>query len=147
MAFKFSLDAVLRLRTSVERQEQTRLEIAARVLYAARERCAALENERLAAEETFRVALSMGMESPDLYFHISARAGMEVAQLEAQRMLLEAQKRWNEQRARFLQARQQREVIASVRERQLAEFVIDQVRREQQQIDDLFAARKMQIDG
>jgi flagellar export protein FliJ len=147
MGFKFPLEAVLRLRASVESQEQTRLEIAARALYAAREHCDALEKQRLAEEASFHESLVSGIESPDLYFHISARSGMEVAQLQAERALLEAHKRWNDQRARFLLARRQREVIDSIRERQLADFAIDQDRRTQQEIDDLFAARRVQIEG
>jgi flagellar export protein FliJ len=147
MAFKFTLETVLRLRASLERQAQTRLEIAARAVYAARERCDSLEKERIAEEASFHVSLTTGVESPDLYFHISARAGMEVAQLEAAQALSDAQKRWAEQRDRFLLARRDREVIASVRERLHGAYLIDQDRREQQQIDDLFASRRVQIEG
>jgi flagellar biosynthesis chaperone FliJ len=38
-------------------------------------------------------------------------------------------------------------VIASIRQRQHQEYVVEQNRREQQQIDDLFAMRRLQPNG
>ncbi len=147
MAFRFALESILRLRASLERQEQTRLEMAARQVYSARERCESLEKERIDLEEKFLISMKAGIESSDLHFHLSARSGLEFAQLEAERALVEAQKRWNEQRTKFLQARRDREVMASIRERQHAEYVTEQARREQQQIDDLFAMRRIRPNG
>jgi flagellar export protein FliJ len=147
MAFRFALESVLRLRASFERQEQSRLELATQHLYAAQEKCSSLKKERATLEEAFRSAMSRGMDSSELHYHLSSKAGLEVVQAEAARSLAEVSKRWTEQRTKFLHARRDREVIASVRHRQHQEYVLEQSRREQQQIDDLFVMRRPRPNG
>ena len=147
MAFRFALESVLRLRVSYERQEQARLELATQHLYAAQEKCAALKKEQSALEANFRTAMAGGMDTSDLHYYLSSKAGLEVAEAQADRAAAEAWKLWNEQRLKFLRARQDREVIASIRERQHQEYVVEQNRKEQQQIDDLFAMRRIQSNG
>jgi flagellar export protein FliJ len=147
MAFRFALESVLRLRASFERQEQSRLELATQHLYAAQEKCASLKKERDTLEETFRGAMRSGMDTSELRYYLTAKAGLEVVQTEAARSLAEVSKRWTEQRTKFLHARRDREVIASVRHRQHQEYVLEQSRREQQQIDDLFAMRRLRPNG
>lgn len=147
MAFRFSLESVLRLRVSYERQEQARLERAAQHLYAAKERCASLKKEKATLEETFRGAMSRGIDASDLHYYLAAKSGLETAEAEALRAAEEAWKVWNEQRTKFLHARRDREVIASIRLRQHQEYVLEQNRREQQQIDDLFAMRRLHPNG
>ena len=147
MAFRFSLESVLRLRASHERQEQAKLELAAQYLYAAREKCASIKREHDALEENFRNTMSAGMDAAELHFYLSSQTGLIVAELEAARAATEAEKLWNEQRLKFLRARQDREVIASIRQRQHQEYLAEQNRRAQQQIDDLFAMRRLQPNG
>ena len=147
MAFRFALESVLRLRVSYERQEQARLELATQHLYAAREKCATLKNEHTALEASFRTTMAGGMNTSELHYYLSSKAGLAVAEVQAERAAAEAWKLWNEQRLKFLRARQDREVIASIRERQHQEYVVEQNRKEQQQIDDLFAMRRIQSNG
>lgn len=142
MAFRFALESVLRLRVSHERQEQARLELAAQHLYAAREKCESLKKEHEALEENFRKTMSAGMDASDLHFYLSSKSGLIAAEAEAEREAAEAAKLWNDQRLKFLRARQDREVIASIRQRQHQEYIVEQNRREQQQLDDLFAMRR-----
>ncbi len=144
MAFRFALESVLRLRASYERQEQSRLELAAQRLYAAQEHCEILKKEKLSLEENFRRLMQAGAESADLHYYLASKAGLEVAEIEAARAFTEAKKLWAEQRIQFLQARRDREVIASIRQRQHEQYVLEESRREQQQIDDLFAMRRLQ---
>jgi flagellar export protein FliJ len=147
MAFRFPLESVLRLRAGYERQEQARLEIAARSLYAALERCESLRKEKTALEETFRRCMLSGMAGDELQYFRSARAGLEIAQAEAADAALKTRKLWDEQRLKFLAARQDREVIASVKQRQHREYREKQARYEQQQVDDLFSMRRNQPNG
>jgi flagellar export protein FliJ len=147
MAFRFALESVLRLRVSYERQEQARLELATQHLYAAQEKCASHKKERSTVEETFRSAMRNGMDTSELHYYLSAKTGLDVVEGEAARALAEVSKRWTEQRTKFLHARRDREVIASVRQRQHQEYVLETSRREQQQIDDLFAMRRLQRNG
>ena len=147
MAFRFALESVLRLRVSYERQEQARLELASQNLYAAREKCDVLKKEQSTLEANFRKMMADGMNTSDLHFYLSSKLGLEVAEAQATRAAEEAWKLWNEQRLKFLRARQDREVIASIRQRQHQEYVVEQNRREQQQIDDLFAMRRLQPNG
>ena len=147
MAFRFALESVLRLRVSCERQEQARLELLSQHMYAAQEKYAALRKEQASLEQTFRKSISTGMDAAELHSYLSSKLGLEVAEATAAGALADAEKLWNEQRAKFLRARQDREVIESVRDRQYQEYMTEQNRREQQQIDDLFAMRRLQPNG
>src|SRR5258708_7116561 len=147
MAFSFSLEFLLRLRPSQERQEQARLQLATQRMHAAHARCESLASERIELENKFRILLQAGMATAELYFHLSARSGLDSADAEAARTLAESRKQCNEQRTKFLQSRRDREVISSVRDRQHREYLVQQIRREQQQIDDLFAMRRLHQNG
>jgi flagellar export protein FliJ len=147
MSFRFALESVLRLRMSHERQEQARLELASQHLYAAREKCALLKREQDALEKDYRKIMTAGVDSSELHRYLSSKSGLTAAEAEAEREAAEASKLWNEQRNKFLRARQDREVIASIRQRQHQEYVVAQNRREQQQVDDLFAMRRLQPNG
>jgi flagellar FliJ protein len=147
MGFRFSLESVLRLRVSIERQEQTRLEFAARLMLTAQERCESLRKEKLQMEEDFRSKMLSGVTSENLHVHQSTRAGLDSIEVEAHKAVADARHSWEEQRLSFLQARRDREVVASIRERRHEEYVLDQNRREQQAVDDLFAMRRSQPNG
>lgn len=147
MAFRFALESVLRLRVSSERQEQARLELLSQHMYAAQEKCASLRKEQISLEQTFRKSMATGMDASELHSYLSSKLGLAVAEAAAAQALTAAEKLWNEQRARFLRARQEREVLESVRDRQYQEYMTEQNRREQQQIDDLFAMRRLQPNG
>ena len=147
MAFHFALESVLRLRVSFERQEQARLELAAQQLYAAQERCDSLKREKLELEQSFRTKIQRGAEAAEIHYYLSSQAGLKTAKTEAANALVEARKRWNEQRNKFVQARRDREVIASIRQRQLEAYQLEQSRREQQAQDDLFVMRRLQQNG
>lgn len=146
MAFRFSLESVLRLRISHERQEQAKLELAAQHMHAAKEKCASLKREHDALEENFRKTMAAGMDAAELHYYLSSKSGLYAAEAQAERAAADAEKLWNEQRRKFLRARQDREVIASIRHRQHQEYLVEQARREQQQIDDLFAMRSQLVD-
>jgi flagellar export protein FliJ len=144
MAFRFALESVLRLRISYEQQEQSRLEMAAQHLYTAQKHCESLKKEKVSLEENFRKLMQSGAQPADLHYYLASKAGLEVVEIEAARALVDARKQWAEQRTKFLHARRDREVIASIRQRQHDQYVLEEGRREQQQIDDLFAMRRLQ---
>lgn len=144
MAFQFSLESVLSLRVSHERQEQARLEVVTQQVQLAQERCETLKKEKIELDAKMLTTLQAGMTSADLYFHHTAKAGLEWAEVEAAQALEEARKQWNAQRLKFLAARRDRELLSTIRERQYEAWVVEENRREQQQIDDLFAMRRNQ---
>lgn len=147
MAFRFALESVLRLRISSEQQEQARLELLSQHMYAAQEKYDSLRKEQTSLEHTFRKSMATGMDASELHSYLSSKLGLEVGEAAAAKAVTDATKIWNEQRVRFLRARQEREVLESVRDRQYQEHVTEQNRREQQQIDDLFAMRRLQPNG
>ena len=57
--------------------------------------------------------------------------------------LSELEQKRKEQQARYVQARMQREILSNLYKRQLAEYQLDQSRREQQRIDELFLIRRV----
>jgi len=146
MAFFFSLEFLLRLRSSQERQEQARLQHVAQRMHTAQARCVSLANERVELETSSASNWRPEWRLRDVCSS-GRRSGLDTTEAEAKRALAEARKQWNEQRAKFLQTRRDREVISSIRDRQHQEYLIQQERREQQQIDDLFAMRRINQKG
>jgi flagellar biosynthesis chaperone FliJ len=57
--------------------------------------------------------------------------------------LSDLERRRKEQQERYMQARMQRKIISNLYQRQRAEYDVDQSRREQQRIDELFLIRSI----
>jgi flagellar export protein FliJ len=138
MAFHFSLQALLRYRESYEQRERLRLQIAAREVARAHQKCTEAEQERGRACEELAKKLGQGMNASELRFELScdrARARRvaackeQVAKLEELRLcLLEA----------FHKAHRQRKILENLRNRQLAAYRQLHDRRMQQRLDERF---------
>ncbi len=142
--FRFPLQALLHLRERAERDEQVAF--------------GELENERVAigqslermnlnierAQQDARVLLEAGSEPLDLNaarwqanaaMHMQGVAGQLAVSLEG------AEARSKEQRERLLRASVARRALERLRERRLDEWMIDQRRKEQLEMDDLGTSR------
>jgi flagellar FliJ protein len=141
MAFRFSLQPILKLRASLERLEQLRLLAIAALIARVCEEIAALEVESRDARQSLQERLAAGMAGAEIHYEAMCeklRADRKKA-LEAQLEGLEG--RQERQRLAFQAARQKREILENLRQRRWEDYRREQARREQKAIDELFLLR------
>ncbi|MGH9756410.1 MAG: flagellar export protein FliJ [Candidatus Acidiferrales bacterium] len=141
MAFRFSLQPILRLRASVERVEQLRMLLLAAQIARIQREIVSLE-ENLWAERQRRISsLSTGVPAAELHFE-GAREKTRGDQIRALRDLLAGSRRKHEeQRLAYQAARQKKEILENLRNRRFEEYRREQLRREQQRLDEAFLLR------
>lgn len=142
MPFQFSLRALLRLRKSYEQRERLRL-ILLNAAYGRlhQEHEKAGQQRRIGLEELAN-RLQDGILGHEL--QATAAALEQLAdrqrQLEQQMKALEFQAR--KQTEIFLESQRERKILESLRERELRAFELEENRRAQQRIDDMFVRRR-----
>lgn len=137
MAFRFSLDTLLRLRISIERKEELNLQRIHAALQQARRELERLRLERQAAWGEAQLRLRASAPAAELHFELARdqaaqrRAALlqqRIAQLESARL---------QQQAVYRKARQDREILENLRDRMREQYDLEQNRSEQQRIDDI----------
>lgn len=142
MPFQYSLQSVLRLRESFERQEEQRLFAFAAVV--ARIRAQLEEHDRRHRESRIALLqeLSAGSSGAVLQFSSICDAASAVCR---KRLLQDLQQAENQRLAQlrvYQSARQKREILEGLRERQEAVYQLEFARREQQRADEFFLLRR-----
>ena len=142
VAFYFSLEAVLRVRRGQERVERLKLEAILSDQARTRTRLEEVELGRFELRRKFQQELGNGIVGSELQYQAIREANMVslCASLRARLVDLE-QQRWAQLKL-FAKARQHREVLENLRARKLDLYRIEQGRREQQELDDLFLMRQ-----
>jgi flagellar export protein FliJ len=141
MAFHFSLDVVLRIRAGQERRERLKLEA---VLSEKSRLRARLRNLRSEIEESrlrFLKDLAGSMSGAELHLESRRQAGVAALRERLGQQIEELEKLSAAQMRVYVKARQRREAIESLRQSKLSEFQVEQLRGEQQDLDDLFLRR------
>ena len=141
MAFQFPLETLLRLNVSYERRERRILEEIARRVAAARQRIEEIEQERRTAARHQAENLEHGLTASEMHFAAACESVLEEQHRRWSNHLLDGEKEHRQQQAVYLEARQKREILEGLRERQAAEYHRERERREQQSMDDLFLMR------
>jgi flagellar export protein FliJ len=142
MAFHFTLNGLLRLRESLERAELQRLHSIAGIAALARAEIESLEKiMEEAHRRAFDTVVAAGLTGAELHFEIAKDAAWNVQRSQLLKKLIELEQKRKDQQSRYLHARMQREILSNLRDRQLADYEIDQSRRVQQRIDELFLIR------
>ena len=141
MPFRFPLEALLRLRTTLTRQEELRLEGIAQQLQAARQQLESLQIRRREFERNLNAELKRGTLGSELQLRMIGSRGLRDAEQQLSRAIVALERSWSEQREKFKEARQRQEVLENVRQGQVTIYQEEQRRREQQLIDDLFRSR------
>jgi flagellar export protein FliJ len=142
MAFRFSLDPLLRFRRSLEHQEQERLAKAsarvAEVEMQVEELSSALGNfaEREAGQ------MQSGMTGAEIQFDLLCRSAMLRRREELQTELVCREELRAVCREALQKARRERETLDSLREQQLNTYLQEEKRREQRRMDDTFLLRR-----
>lgn len=142
MAFQFSLRALLRLRQSYEQRERMRLSLlnaAYARLQQEYEETAQLRARRF---EELKHHLRIGMAGSEFRTTMNSlqQSAARQLRLKGQMKTLEIQAR--KQAEIFLESQKKRKILESLRERELRAYELDENRREQQRIDDLFVQRR-----
>jgi len=138
MAFRFSLQPVLRLHASYERMERMRLLAISAAVVRLRQEISALEHENLKTRQSTQSKLAAGVVAGELHFELLAAS----IRLERKRVLklqlADLEKKQEVQRKAYAAAQQKLDILQNLRDGQLSEYRIEESRREQKQADELF---------
>ncbi len=145
MAFHFTLEAVLRLRQSLEGRELL-------LLQSLLARRAALLSEldqlRQASfdleQETKQAMLLRPTPAVEIHFAMARLQGLDGRQQLLREQLRQLESAIGEQRLRYQQQRRNREALEALRKAQLRDYQLTQRRREQAQLDELHLLRRKQ---
>ena len=143
MAFRFTLDAVLRYRQALEEREQQRLGVLLAKRAALRDELQQVTDARLrlrrAIERTLQQQLTPAVE---IHLAQAQEHGIEMQCDALRERLRKLQEGIAEQTARYRQERQKREVLDAMREVQLRNYRMVQQRRQQAALDELYLLRR-----
>jgi flagellar FliJ protein len=142
MPFQFSLRALLRLRQSYEQRERMRLSLLNAAYGRLRQEYEETVLHRRLGIEDLGNRLRDGMAGSELRLatDLLQRSADRQLQLKEQMKALEIQVR--KQTETFLESQRKRKILESLRERELHAYELNQNRREQQRIDNLFVQRR-----
>jgi flagellar export protein FliJ len=141
MAFHFALDAVLRLHHGQERMERLRLDAILSELAQARLLLDEINQISSESRRLFQRQMGETLTGAEIQFESQRVEGIKAARLSLQTRHSELEQRRTAQTQTYLQARQRREILENLRQRKLDLYRIEQSRREQQGLDDLFLMR------
>jgi flagellar export protein FliJ len=142
MAFVFGLKALLRVREIHEAAEMQVLQTLVAQTNAMRAEIEDFDASTAEMRRRMRPESGEGFTGAELHFQIHAEFARERRRKELGIKLQELEKLLAAQQIRFLDARQQREVLSTLRDKQLAAFELEQSRRAQQRLDELFLMRR-----
>lgn len=142
MAFHFSLDSLLRLRRSIEHQQEILLANASHNVAQQQQKVLQLEESLRQMMEQEVKQLGVGAHAIELQttLYIRSRALEKLGEL--QNELVQLKKIESVCRANLLRARQARGILETLRERRLRQYQQEEARQEQRRMDDLFLLRR-----
>jgi flagellar export protein FliJ len=142
MAFRFSLEAVLRLRQGMEHQQELRLRAAHQQVARVRHGIERIDHALGEAEQRSSSTLASGTTSAELLFALQSEAALLEHREKLGAELTRLTKLRDQQAEIFRQARRERDTIESLRDQQFREYKRGALRREQRRVDDLFLLRR-----
>jgi len=142
MAFRFSLETVLRLRETLEHTESLILERRYSELARAQGMLWEAEQNIIYSRETKNEELARGMTAIQLQLAIEEESRLQQQRDTLLRKLQEAQNLLREQLAAYRKARQKRDVLEELRKRNFESYRREQEKREQRERDETFLLRR-----
>jgi|SRR5580704_7452261 flagellar export protein FliJ len=143
MAFRYPFQSILRLRQSLERQEEQRLFAIAATVARLRLELEEFEGSRM---ERWRIAseeMMAGSSGAVLQFAALCEANAATVHSKLRVELADAEQQRLKQLYVYQQARQKREIFEKLRDRQEENYDREAVRHEQEQADDSFLMRSL----
>ena len=141
MAFLYSLQTLLRLRQSLERQEEQRLFALAALVARLRAEIEQLKQEDIEARRAQIGEMADVILGASLHFASVRGTAMDNARRKLELQLEDAERKHLAQLRAYQAARQKREILEGLRERQEAAYELEYARHEQQTADEAFLTR------
>jgi len=145
VSFRFSLQPVMRLRESLERRERMRLLLLGSQITQMRQRLQGLEQEKETVRQQLSTQLMRGIAGTDFCLATSEIAAFEQRKDVLARQIVALEEKRREQQNAYQEAQRQRKILDNLRDRYLQTYRLEQSRRQQQQVDDLFMLRRRRI--
>ncbi len=142
MAFRFSLEPVLRLRLSYERLERLKLLAIAAMMVRVREEINAVAREESVAQKMRREILARGAMAAEVQLGVLAEKARARRNRELAERLAGLGRQHLKQSRAYQTARARREIIQTLRAQELREYRREQDRRMQQMLDELYLLRR-----
>jgi len=147
VAFRFSLQALLKLRLIYEERERMRLAAVISRLHQLRSQYESWQRQKQMAENKLSEEMRTGMVAVEFHF---AQASLEAEDRRLKLVLAEIAKveqLRQAQQAAYIEAQTKRKVLERLQERQAEAYRLAEDRREQQRQDELFAIRHNRTPG
>jgi flagellar export protein FliJ len=141
MAFKFSLNTVLKYRKELEKREERALEQCRETLSVLESKLAEIKESRSRLLEMRQSFLQSGTLGDDLHHAEEQQRQLEMLELDYQEKVSGALLNYKNQMDIFLAARQKREILDELKTTQKDTYVAEQDRRDQHTVDEIFIAR------
>jgi flagellar FliJ protein len=142
MAFHFSLETVLRVRRGLERSARLKLEAIVSEQSAARAKMEQITETGIVLKRQFQDELKNVLKGSELQFEAMRESNLALSRTRIRSRVSELEQQRMAQLRIFLDARRNREVLESVRLQKFDLYQIESLRREQQELDDLFLMRR-----
>jgi flagellar FliJ protein len=136
VAFRFSLQLLLRFREGMEQQCLLLLQAANLQAAAVRQEIEALDRGRVEAASSTQRELDAGTSAAQIHFDDLCRARVLQRRKQLQEDLARCEHLRAQRSQAFHQARRQREILATLRDRQFELYREQQARLEQKQLDE-----------
>lgn len=143
MAFRFSLQTILRLRESYERLERMRLLALTAAVAQLKLEIHALDAESAGAQRRLREKLAGGLSGAEMQFEAACEKLRAEHKKALEEKLRATEKMHAKQQAAYRLARQKRRILENLRERRREEYKREQARREQQQLDEIHSIHRL----
>jgi len=142
MAFRFALAPLLRLRRSIEHQRALALRKASLNVQRAREALAAVDRSLDDSSRADSRSLAAGRMAAELQFAILIRERLQQLRLQLQDEIGRREALREQAAHEYRQALQEREVLEAVCTRQRHAYQLDQMRRQQRELDAAFLLQR-----
>ena len=147
MRFHFSLEGLLRVRESFEKQIEQQLAVAVAELQRVKAMIEAVREQLMSTETELGRLLARGSTGAYVHLLCYERHLLERRELALAESLTAASAAVQEQQHRLRVAQQKRKILETLREKQLALYLLTAGRREQQNLDDTFLLRRYGHEG
>jgi flagellar export protein FliJ len=145
MAFRYPLQSLLRVRQSLERQEELRLFAIAAMVASLRAQLESLHQDQLKMKRDTLQEMAGGCSGAVIQFAAASEAAFAAARGKLEAKLQEAERKRQAQLRNYQAARQKREILEGLRDRQEAAYDLELSRRKQQLLDELFLVRSFAV--
>ena len=142
MAFRFPLQSVLRLRQSLEHQQELRLHTANLQVGRVKRQIDQLDRSIRDTQQESSRQLASGTRAAAIRFALEVDSILRGRRRELELELLRVTLHRDQQQQVFQQARRDRETFEILREHKLREYRREQGRREQKSLDELFLSQQ-----